>query len=352
MPSGATDIADIFLRFAGLHAALLGDQADSAWTPEADWLRFAAFAAVLRPGDPATLARSIRAGGDALARHAPWYQGLATPLRFGIAAMAVRGGHDARRFAAELETLRARLHDAGLRAGSYAGWDALAAALLHAMNEGRPLGQMRMLRIKALYDGMKRRHWWLTGPDDLPACVLLSFRPETVDEVLADIELAYHLLKAAGFARGDRLQSAASLLAVTGLPSGTACQRATDLAAALRAAGVETSVETYEPIAALCLLDHDATVVASRMGEYRGRLEGLTPGLDQRTATTLAADLAFLDLVRFARDGSRITRPAALADMLMRIHWYHGVAAILAMSAASRIPEIPPGAAVGLPYGA
>jgi hypothetical protein len=341
---------DLFSRFSALHAALLGQEASTGWLPHADWLRFAAFATMLRPGDPIELARSIRLGGEALGRHAHWYQGLATDLRFLIAAMVVRGGHDARRFAGELDAFRQRLHDAGLRSGSLAGWDALAAALLHGMSGGKPPTELQLLRIKAIHDGVKRHHWWISGPDDLPACVLLSFRRETADEVVVVAELIYHLLGQLGFSRGDDRQDAAHLLALTGLPAATAAQRAADLRSALSASGMQIVHDDYEAIASLCLLDHDTSMISASVAEYRRRLRDLGPEVSPTVTLALAADLAVIDLVRFHRDRTPITANHEIQEMLRRIHLHHGIAAIVAMRAASALSAAAPGI-VGWPYG-
>jgi hypothetical protein len=345
-PAAATDFLG---RFSEIYEAL--DAEHETWSAAA-WLRFAAFAAVLRPGDAKSVAHAIRVGGDTLRKHAAWYEGLASPMRFVIAAMLQQAGGDARRFAKEVEEVRARLRETGLRGGSVRSWDVLAAALLHLMNGAQPVSALQVERIKAIHDGMKRHHWWLTGPDDLPACVLLSFRPDSAEGLSDDADRLYQLLKTREFTAGNGLQTAANLLVLTGLPIVVAAKRADDIASAARAQGLYLVPSDYGILAALCLLDHDPELIVQRMGECRPRLAELDPPLPAAISVTLAADLTFLDLVRLRRDGSLIGDAHGLREMLRLIHLHHGIAAILAMNVAdAALAAAYPPVDLAWPYG-
>jgi hypothetical protein len=345
-PATATDFLS---RFAAIYDALGAEH--ETWSAAA-WLRFAAFSAVLQPGDPKSVAHSIRTGAESLRKHASWYEGLASPMRFVIAAMLQQAGGDARRFAKEVEEVRARLHETGLRSGSVRGWDVVAAVLLHVMNGGQPLSPLQAERIKAIYDGMKRHHWWLTGPDDLPACILLSFRPDSAKDLTEDAERLYQLLRTRGFTGGDGLQTAANLLVLTGLPTVVAAKRANDIASAARGRDLYLIPGDYGILAALCLLDHDLDLIARRISEYHSRLAKLDPPLPAAICITLASDLAFLDLVRQRRDGSMIGDPQGLQEMLRLVHLHHGIAVILAMSVADAgLATSYPPVDIAWPYG-
>ena len=66
------------------------------------------------------------------------------------------------------------------------------AILLHRIQNARAhMTVAQVQRIKAIYDALKSHHWMLTGPEDLPACVLLSSSQAPPAEIGARVEAFY-----------------------------------------------------------------------------------------------------------------------------------------------------------------
>ncbi len=320
---------DLFDRFQAIHGAL---QDPMQMGDTEVWLRFAALAVVLRSGQPQAIGAAVLATAEQLAVHAPWFSALNSPMRFVIAAMLLQSGGEAATFCHEVQRTAATLKEAGLRSRS--GYDVIAAVIIHVMNRGRPLGALHAERIVAIHHQMKRYHWWLTGPDDLPACALMSFHHETAEAMVAEAEIAYRTLERDAQLAGERLQSATCLLVFTGLPGALAAKRFEAIASALAPLGIALFPENYEPIALLTLLDHAPDAIARRCLDYHGWLVALDSPLDGRSSFAVAADLAYLDLVRTSVTGSSMTDLDAAGRMLTSIHVYHAIAAILAYDAA------------------
>ena len=123
-------------------------------------------AALTCPGRPKTVATAIRRATESLRNEEGWFGRLDSSLRFIVATMLLAHGDNARGFLKEVKRMRKMFRSADLRrAGAY---ETITILILRMNAEKSPISEMTVQRFKAVYEEMKRHHWWLTGPDDFP----------------------------------------------------------------------------------------------------------------------------------------------------------------------------------------
>jgi hypothetical protein len=190
-------------RFLAIAAELV---AHKRWWEGPTIVRYAALPLLTASGTSAEVARRVDAEGTALVAQQGWFSDLRGGMRFLVAAWLVAAGRDPRRFTAACEAIRARFRAAGVRRGG--AYEVVAATMLHVASAG---DERTVRRLQAIYEMMRQHHWWLTGPDDLPACALLALRPEGLPELEARIEGIYSRLRDRGLAAGSGLQMASHI---------------------------------------------------------------------------------------------------------------------------------------------
>jgi len=311
-------------RYRGIIAALRPER--SSWLDDF-WLRVAAQVAVLSPDDPQHLAIRIRDLGGKLALHAKWYQDLASPLRFVVAAMLVQNHIKFGRFINEHVRIAELLHRVGLR--SHGFYHTMTVLILMSAPDSAGCGLPEAERLKAIHQSMKRYHWWLTGVDDLPACAALAQCRGSAIEVVARAEACYQLLHESGLSRGDHLQTAANLLPLTGLDADAAVARYRALRNRLEAHEVRLLPSHYEVLSLLSLLDHDPDLVIGRLLTMRKELTLFQPEVQPTANLIIAADLTGFDLVRYDRAQQPLTGTAAEPQMLHSLHLFRQAAAAM-----------------------
>jgi len=288
------------------------------------WLRFAAQAAVFTPGDPGELAERIRSNARFLRDETPWYGILGSGLRFVIAAALVDLDEDPRFFLGEHRRLSKLFKEHGFRHGAL--HETLAILILHLdagqhLDAGRRQVDLFALgRMRAIYDAMKEYHWWLTGPDDLPACAALTGLSTTDAEELAfDIERLYQGLHNRGLARGDRLQTAANILPLAHCDVEDLLKRYDALIDGLTQQGEEVEREHYSALALLSFLDHDAKRVLDTFEAVLKEIEFTELIAPDPSNFGLAAELTALDLGRYDRELNPPADADAAQAMLARL---------------------------------
>jgi len=311
-------------RYRQLIAALSGK--NDGWD-DTFWLRFAAQAAVMCPDPESTLAHRIREIAYALLRRSRWYQTLASPARFVVAAMLIQHNIPVAGFIAEHTRITSMMSEVGLRHGRFC--ETIAVLILLISPDHRPSSMLELERVKAIYDQMKRFHWWLTGPDDLPACAALAQCPGSAELLMARVEDAYQRLHGDGMPTGKRLQTAAHLLPLAGPDLDQTVARYRALAAALAEQVGTLSEDHYDPLALLCLLGHRPELVVNRLVAVISELDLFQPECRGAANILIASDLTVLDLVRCGHDLEPLARPQAVAHMLRTLHAYHIASAVL-----------------------
>lgn len=328
-------------RYRDIIAALEPER--GSWLDEF-WLRIAAQVAVLAPDEPKQLAHRIRHLGGALASHAKWYQDLASPLRFVVAAMLVQHHIKVHDFIAEHGRVAELLQRVGLRSVGF--HHTMTVLILMISPEHIGCGMLEAERLKAIHQSMKRFHWWLTGADDLPACAALAHCHGSAAEVVGRAEACYQQLHESGMERGNHLQTAANLLPLTGLDADAAVARYRALKGRLEAREGTLLPSHYEVLSLLSLLDHDPETVIARLLAVHHELQLFQPDVVAAANLIIAADLTCLDLLRFNRAQQPLTGTAGEPVMRRSLHTFRLAAAAmlsrvdvdLALPAAGMVP--------------
>jgi len=303
---------DPVAAYRGLCVAL---HADHGWASDRHWLRFAAQAASLRPGASTDTARDIHAFLEELRRKCGWNDSLQLPFGQMIAAAMVQVGDTPEAFIADLHAARKLMHSLGL---PHSNWYELKAiAALRLMWEGGTVASEPLLnRVAEIYAGLRNYHWWTTGRHELPACALLSGCPGDPPAIIGNAEAVASAVAAEHLVHGHALQTVAGILPLAGLPAGAAFRRLEALVAAISAAGLPKSDETVTVAAMLCLLDHEPAVIAARLHDLANQLADADHPTFITADIAVAADLAFLDLLRCDAQGHRLS--TVVDDLRMR----------------------------------
>lgn len=321
---------DPLRRFVRLYDAL---NRDRGFWGDASSLRFAAMAAVTCPGEPADIARSLRATADEIKELSGWFGALRSPLRFIVSALLLLSGDSARAFFVEVERVREIFRRYGLRRGGI--YETMAILILRQQQGLTPVPDGAVERFRALYEEMKRHHWWLTGPDDFPACAILVGEDGTAEDIGRGIETLYQALRGRGFSTGDPLQTAANILYLAHADPDSLADRYHRLAEGFRSVGVSIWQSDYDELAILSFLDHPASRIIDQVLDHRREMESLRPRPDRSLTFNLAAGIAFLELVQLDADLKQITDAKALMDMQAIIAAQQAAAAAAASSAAA-----------------
>ena len=175
---------------------------------------------------------------------------------------------------------------------------ALAALLLSDAAHEEDLPALGA-RGKGLYKRMKQEHPFLTGQEDSVFALLLAQRDRSDDALIGDMEDCYVRLDER-FPKGDALQTASHVLALSPAPPETKVQRMLDLFDAIERGGGKYGKDRQLPVlAALSLGEGSVERLAEDMLELDGYLSGQKGyrgifGLDRRTRLMHAAMLLSL----------------------------------------------------------
>ncbi|MBI4601636.1 MAG: DUF4003 family protein [Planctomycetes bacterium] len=301
---------DPLTRFTAIYGAL---NAERGWWSEASSLRFAAVAAMASPGPPEAVARAIRGAAEELRKGSRWYGELRSSLRFVVSALLVNAGDDPARFQAEVDRVRGLFRERCLRrSGAY---EVIAVLLLRQQARLEPVPEASIARFEAIYEEMKRHHWWLTGPEDFPFCALLAGARGVPRQIGEAMEAVYQALHAEGFSAGDPLQTAAGILALSGIEPRIAARRFRGIADELRQAGVAIWQTDYDELAVLSFLDAAARDVAGRVLRLREEMAALRPKPDRLVTFNLASSVAFLELAGTDPSTKELIDAKALKDI-------------------------------------
>jgi len=289
--------------------------------------------AVSCPGSADQVADRIRDKADKIKEISGWFGSLNSPLRFIISAILELNGDTPAAFIDEVKRGRELFREARLRRGGI--YETMAILILRLQNDLEPIRFEAIERFQEIYEEMKRYHWWLTGPDDFPACAILVGQDASPAEIGAKIEQIYQSLSGVGFSKGDPLQTAANLLYLARLEPQVAAQRYYELADRFRRSGVRIWQSDYDELAILSFLNHSAQQVVDRVLEHREVMKTLNPKPNVSLTFNLAAGIAFMELVQLDENLDAITDAKALMDMQSIINAQQAAAAVAASSAAS-----------------
>ncbi|MCR9162999.1 MAG: DUF4003 family protein [Nannocystaceae bacterium] len=302
---------DAFERFKQLHAALESGRGFFEQKPP---LRLAAVTLLTTDGEPAALVEALREKDGELSGALGWFSEVAPSVRLLIAGLLVKYGDEAAAFVEEVGRVQAMMRARSLRRGRT--YEFLATLVLRRIRAGEAIREADIDRFAAVYEEMKRHHWWLTGPEDFPACAMLVGQPGDPRSIGESIEAIYQALRTdAGLRTGDPLQTAANVLYLTGLKPVEIATRVKQLCAALKDGGQSVWQREYDEVAALCFLALPVELVVRTALEYRDRLQAELSWLGGPMAFTLGTGLAFVQLASRDETAANIGDIKALIDM-------------------------------------
>jgi hypothetical protein len=321
---------DPLARFREVYEAL---EEERGFFGDATALRFAAVTAIACPGSGRAVARAIRSTAEELKAAAGWFSSLRSVLRFIVSSLVVLNRDDIADLLAEIERVRSLFRSVKLR--REATYETFAILIMRYAGGRQAITEAQVRRFQQIYEEMKTHHWWLTGPEDFPACGILVSRSDSPRAIGRDIESIYQAINARGFAKGDQLQTAANILYLAkGTPEAIA-RRFGDLAAGFKSAGVRIWRSDYDELAILCFLDHSAHRIVTTVQRHREALEKMRPRPGKEMSFDLASSLTFLELVSRDPDMRQITDAKALLDMQAILAAQQAAAAAAASSAAA-----------------
>ncbi|MFZ6182159.1 DUF4003 family protein [Nannocystis pusilla] len=317
---------DPLARFDELLTAL---DAGRGWMQDKAAIRLAAITLLVTPGDAKRLAASTRTASAILGERLRWFSGVDESVRLVIAAQLVKADAHPEEFLDDLERVRQMFRADGLRRGGV--YEVLAVLVLRRLFDRIELEHVE--RLHGIYEAMKAHHWWLTGPEDFPACAMLVGRPEQPAAIGAGTDAIYKALhEQAGLSRGDPLQTAAHILYLGGLEAPVIVERFSGLLAAFRAAGAKIGTSEYDEVAILSFVAQPAATIVTTVRELAAGLRARLKWLSERDALSLGANLAFVRLVGASGELGALADAKLLLDM-QTIVTARQAASIAAMSA-------------------
>ncbi len=276
--------------------------------------RLAAVSLVLTPGEPAGLVARVNSYASQLTEGLPWFSQLDRSFRISIAATLLKHGDEPAAFLAESERAKALFRKVGMRRSE--SYEVLALLAARISTQLAPLSLELAQRIQAVYEAMRTHHWWLTGPEDLPACALLACRPGEPSEFGRKATDIYSALeRRAGLWRGDPLQTASNLLSLGGLEPDELAQRFQNIAQGLKEAGFRIGQGDYDDVAVLCFLAQPVDRIVDTIRTYTHRIRGLIGLLERGMAMSLATNLAFARMVYGDPELGALADAKCLLDM-------------------------------------
>lgn len=288
---GTTVPADPLARFDELLTAL---DMGRGWMQDKAAVRLAAITLIATPGDGGRLAAEVRTASAVLGERLGWLSGVDESVRLVIAAQLIKAGDNPDLFVDDLERVRELFRAHGLRRGGV--YEVLAVLVLRRLVG--TIEDAHVARFKAIYEAMKAHHWWLTGPDDFPACAMLVGRPEEPAAIGSGASAIYDALHdQAGLTRGDPLQTATNILVLAGVEPPLIVGRFAALLEAFRGAGVEIGSSEYDDVAILSFLAQPPAQIVANVVELQGGLRARLQWLGLADALSLGAGLAFVRLV-------------------------------------------------------
>jgi hypothetical protein len=263
-------------------------------------------------GAPEAVATSILDVQTALKEAVPWYSDMGSSVRLGLAGMLVRTGDDVSSFLDALEVAQARFREVHLRRS--AANEAFATLIHRQLTGRREVTIHDAQRLKAIYEALKGYHWWLTGPEDLASCVVLSSRSGEPQTIGTEVEAIFQALRQAGHSGGEPLQTASFFLTLAeGHPSVLA-KRFTWLAGAFRKKGVRILAQDSDELAVLTVLDRPIFEMVRTVLEHRAIISEIG-GFGRQATFELAVSTTALELSAEAGEVSLLVGVKSLQDI-------------------------------------
>jgi hypothetical protein len=303
---------DPLARFLAIAEALV---AEKRFWDDRSIVRYAALPLVVASGEPKAVALRAAKAAAAVAEGTGWFSDLRGALRFVLAALLAAAEKDAAQFGRSCEQLRERFRKAGVRPGG--AHEIVAAVMLHLTGADSEADVQRMQRI---YTMMKGKHWWLTGPEDLPACALLAVQGDESAAMPARIEAIYQRLHQSGLRAGSGLQLASHVLYLAPGSEAEVSGRFLELHQGFKAAGIQMWDCDRDELALLCLLGEDPKATIARVHDHRAQIKKRLSHVGPVTSFSYACGTAFLAAHAGATLDDKQVRNVRVANLLMAMN--------------------------------
>ncbi|KHF39416.1 DUF4003 family protein [Halalkalibacter okhensis] len=160
-----------------------------------------------------------------------------------------------------------KLVEGGFKRGNFTFMAALCL-LLGDTNETNHKWMIE--RAMAVYKGMKKDHFFLTGESDYPLAVLLAQVNRDIDEMMDDIDYYYKALPPHGFRKGNDLQFLSHILSLDkNVDSDILIHRISELTNMFKEAGRKIKPVFYPTIGLLSLLENGLEEVDNVMALFK-----------------------------------------------------------------------------------
>jgi hypothetical protein len=284
---------DPLARFFELEAAF---DAERGFLGDHVPLRLVAANLVLCPGEPAEIASQVRALAEQLRERLAFLSQVSSSIQLLAAAVILQRGDQPEALLAEVERVRAMMRELGMRRMEV--YEFVAILAMRTRNALAPIESSQVQRMRDIYEQMKGHHWFLTGPEDYPACAFLAGQARSPQDIAARANAVYEGLRTrAGAWRGDPLQTASNMLVLSPLDPDELVDRFVSLATKFDAAGIRIRQGEYDEVAVLCFLAQPAERIIEAVVDYTAQIRDRLRWANKQTAFGLASNLAFVRLL-------------------------------------------------------
>jgi hypothetical protein len=277
-------------------------------------LRLVAANLVLTPGEPAEIASRVRALTEQLRERLAFFSQISPAIQLLAAAVILQRGDEPEALLAEVVRVRAMMRELGMRRMEV--YEFVAILAMRIRGGLAPIEQTQVQRLHDIYAQMKRHHWLLTGPEDYPACAFLAGQTRSPEDIAARANAIYEGLRTRAHAwRGDPLQTASNMLALSPLEPDELTDRFVTLATEFDAVKIRIRQAEYDEVAVLCFLAQPAKLIVEAVLGYSTQIRERLRWANKETAFGLAGNLAFVRLLGNDPDLGALADAKALLDM-------------------------------------
>jgi hypothetical protein len=302
---------DPLARFFELEAAF---ETERGFLADHVPLRLVAANLVLSTGEPIEIASQVRALTEQLRERLAFFSQVSSSIQLLVAAVLLQRGDQPEALLAEVERVRAMMRELGMRRMEV--YEFVAILAMRIRNALAPIEPIQVQRMRDIYAQMKLHHWFLTGPEDYPACAFLAGQDRSPQDIAARANAVYEGLRTRANAwRGDPLQTASNMLVLSPLEPNELVDRFVSLATEFDAAGINIRQGEYDEVAVLCFLAQPAKHIIEAVVDYTTQIRERLRWANKGTAFGLAANLAFVRLLGNDPELGALADAKALLDM-------------------------------------
>jgi len=257
------------------------------WSTDVNVLRFAAL--ILATVDVDEPHRRLEETATALRKQAGSFSPLSSPIRYAVAAMILKRELSPQVVHSRVKEVKTLFRQQHMKRGGT--HEFLAALVLVLQAGGRPVPTYTVQKVRDIMHRWHEDHPLLTGANDYPMAALHATRDHSTEQIGRRVEEIYQKLHDLKFQRGNQLQLASHLMAISYDSHDELTTRFTAIRDALRVERIKTSTSQYDELALLSLTSGDPARVATRVAAIQGELLSVRPRPAKSIAFSLATGL-------------------------------------------------------------